>query len=55
MDPNEETPLAAPSSGYGDSEAEVARLCCDLWGDAAKKYDNSNVFHEEDPCHPRYD
>ena len=41
--------------GYGDSEDEVARLCCDLWGDAAKQHDDSNVFHDEDPCHPRED
>ena len=40
--------------GYGDSEDEVARLCCDLWGDAAEKHDDTNIFpHDADPCHPR--
>ena len=40
--------------GYGDSEDEVAEMCCYLWGDAEKKHDKFQ-FYPEDPCHPRYD
>ena len=36
--------------GYGDSEAEVARLCCDLWGDAQKEH--GFRFNPDDPCNP---
>ena len=36
--------------GYGDSEDEVARLCCDLWGDAQKRY--GFRFDPDDPCNP---
>ena len=36
--------------GYGDSEDEVARLCCELWGDAQNEF--GFRFNPDDPCNP---